>query len=145
MTEELYGIGGWLKLFCGIVLSVGALYTASGVFLLVYRDKPGSIIPACILAAVGLFSLAVFTLLSLHRRIAVKLSYVFLLVQNLFFLLALLGGDAPWIFWGTAINTIGWSLYLYRSRRVQNTFHSDEPRTNLASTPIAYHPFADVK
>ena len=145
MTEELYGIGGWLKLFCGIVLSVAALYTGSGVFLLVYRDKPGSIMGAWILTAVGLFSFAVFALMCLHRRIAVKLSYVFLLVQNLFFLLTLLGGDAPWIFWGTAINTIGWSLYLYRSKRVQNTFHSNQTNKKLASTPAAYHPFADVK
>ncbi len=145
VTKELYGIAGWLKLFCGIVFSVAALFTGSGVFMLVYKDRSGSIIPGCILTSVGIFAFAVFALLCLHRRIAVKLSYIFLLTQNLFFLLTLLGGDAPWIFWGTAINTIGWSLYLYRSKRVQNTFGSGEANPALAPPPASYRPFADVK
>jgi hypothetical protein len=145
LTKELYGLGGWLKLFCGIVFSVAASFTGGGVFLLVYRDISFAVVGGCVLTAMGLFAFAVFALMCLHLRIAIKLSYIFLLAQNLFFLVTLFGGDAPWIFWGTVVNTIAWSLYLYHSKRVQNTFHSDEANNTLAPTPTPYRPFADVK
>lgn len=132
-----------MGLFCFALLMTGSLDVAGA--LVAFKEKSeGSDIGGYLGIALGIFTVGVLASLFLHRRIAIKLVYSYLLVQTLFWLAAAMLGESVKYFVGTLTVCVAWALYFHRSQRVRNTFYR-ESAPSAEQPASSYIPFPDVK
>jgi hypothetical protein len=130
-----YGVGGWLGLFCFALVLTG-LFSLAGALVAFKEKSEGGAIGGCIGVALGIFTIVVLAALLLHRTMAVKLAYSYLVVQALFWLAAAMVGESLRYFAGALTICVAWALYFHRSQRVRNTFYPEPaPSTERPASP----------